>query len=86
MLPIFVETNSSSCLSPLVKDENNTCRIPCDWSLMSPKLRDIYYGVMVMNFWAALITTIITLATLASFSKMYVCIVPSEFSKTNESK
>ena len=68
----FLEMNLNSCLPPLVKDENNTCRIPCDWSLMSPKLRNIYYGVMVMNFWLALITTVITLATLASFSKMYV--------------
>ncbi|XP_028394257.1 uncharacterized protein LOC114518430 [Dendronephthya gigantea] len=64
------ERNFSSCLHPLVKDENGTCRIPCDWSLMSPRLRDIYYAVMVFNFWAALITTVITLATLASFSKM----------------
>lgn len=64
------ETNFSSCSYPLVKDENNTCRIPCDWSLMSPRLRDIYYVVMIINFWAALITTVITLATLASFRKM----------------
>ena len=67
---VFLEMNLSSCLSPLEKDDNGTCRIPCDWSLMSPRLRNIYYVVMVINFWAALITTVITLATLASFNKM----------------
>lgn len=68
----FSPTDSPlECNSPLIPDNNTgQCRPPCAWTSQSPLTQKVYYGVVVISLWLALIATIITFITWASIKSL----------------
>ncbi|KAJ7391807.1 hypothetical protein OS493_016095 [Desmophyllum pertusum] len=59
------------CNSPLVPDnETGQCRPPCAWTTQSPLTQKVYYIIIVVGLWMALISTVITFITWASIKNL----------------
>ncbi|XP_068670316.1 uncharacterized protein [Montipora foliosa] len=62
---------SRECNSPLIIDEESArCRPPCEWTTQSSLTRHVYYIVLIVGLWAALITTVITFITWACIKSL----------------
>lgn len=59
------------CNSPLVLDnETGQCRPPCSWTIQSPLRQRVYFNIIVVGLWMALIATVITFITWASIKNL----------------
>ncbi|KAL9968372.1 hypothetical protein ACROYT_G026738 [Oculina patagonica] len=59
------------CNSPLVPDnETGQCLPPCSWTTQSASTQKIYYGIVAVGLWLALIATVITFITWANIKKL----------------